>query len=180
MSIILAIATMTFLTATRKAVQDNKILIKEREDQLEMRRSQYQWQTFPDVGLPSGVKDDMQDLPEDEKFGRVENVHFTTSGLKDALATTLALFMTSLDNLESYVDLFKCLDPSPLSVQREELLKSDVEFGRQMMNGVNPAIIEKCDAIPSNFTVTDDLVKPFLTRGKTLTEEMEVHCMHAC
>ena len=163
-------------SATRKAVQDNAILIKEREDQLEMRRRQYQWQMFPDVGLPSGVKN--EDLPEDEEFSRVENVHFTMNGLKDALATALAKFTTSLDNLDSYIDLFKCLDPSPLSVQREELLKSDVEFGRQMMNGVNPTIIQKCDVIPSNFAVTDDLVQPFLTRGKTLTEEMKVpiHC----
>lgn len=51
---------------------------------------------------------------------------------------------------------------------------TDVEFGRQILNGVNPIIIEKCSKLPSNFPVTDDMVKPFLVRGLTLDDEMKV------
>jgi hypothetical protein len=43
-----------------------------------------------------------------------------------------------------------------------------------MLNGVNPVIIEKCTAIPSNFPVTNDMVKEFLNRGLTLEQEIEV------
>ena len=43
-----------------------------------------------------------------------------------------------------------------------------------MLNGVNPVVIEKCTALPPNFPVTNELVQPFLTRGLTLEQEMEV------
>ncbi len=53
---------------------------------------------------------------------------------------------------------------------------SDVEFGRQILNGVNPVVIKKCTKIPEKFAVTSAMVKPFMHNGKTLEEEMEVSC----
>lgn len=161
--------------ATRKDVQNNPLLIKERDDQLEMRKNRYQWQLFPDVGLPSGIDDKIEDLPDDEEFGRVKNVDFVMGGAKGLLGTELAGTTVSLDSLESYAELYKLLDQAPSAIESEGRWKTDVEFGRQMINGVNPVVIKKCNAIPSNFAVTDDLVKPFLTRGKTLTQEIEVY-----
>ena len=100
---------------------------------------------------------------------------FTLGGAKGLVATQLAGITVSLDTLESYAELYKLLDQSPSAIEGEGRWKTDLEFGRQMMNAVNPVVIKKCTAIPSNFAVTDDLVKPFLTRGKTLTQEIEVH-----
>ena len=37
------------------------------------------------------------------------------------------------------------------------------------MNGVNPVVIEKCTALPSNFPVTNDMVKGILNIGLTQT-----------
>ena len=54
-----------------------------------------------------------------------------------------------------------------------ELWKTDEEFGRQILNGVNPGLIEKCHEIPENFPVTDNHVKGQLATGKTLKEEIE-------
>ena len=51
----------------------------------------------------------------------------------------------------------------------------DVEFGRQMLNGVNPVVIEKCSSLPDYFPVTNEMVKSYLTRGLSLEEEMEVY-----
>ena len=51
---------------------------------------------------------------------------------------------------------------------------ADEEFGRQILNGVNPVLIQKCSALPENFHVTEDMVKPSLTRGLSFKEEMEV------
>ena len=54
-----------------------------------------------------------------------------------------------------------------------ELWKKDEEFGRQILNGINPAMIERCTAIPENFLVNNSTVSDSLTRGLTLEEEME-------
>ena len=42
------------------------------------------------------------------------------------------------------------------------------------LNGVNPNVIRRCEKLPSNFPVTEEMVKTLLDRGKTLQEEMEV------
>ena len=52
---------------------------------------------------------------------------------------------------------------------------SDEFFGYQCLNGMNPMVIERCSALPNNFPVTDDMVKPSLG-GSCLKKEMEVEC----
>ncbi len=66
------------------------------------------------------------------------------------------------------------IDHTPL--YKDSRWASDVEFGRQILNGVNAIIIEKCTSIPSKFPVTNKMVQPYLTRGKTLEQEIAVSC----
>ena len=54
---------------------------------------------------------------------------------------------------------------------KNDLWKTDTEFGRQILNGVNPGLVEKCSTIPENFPVNEDQIEGLLTRGKTLKEE---------
>ena len=52
---------------------------------------------------------------------------------------------------------------------------SDAEFGRQILNGTNCIIVQRCTKLPPNFPVTQEMVKRSLVRSGDLIKEMEVH-----
>ena len=114
------------------------------------------------------------DLPEDEQFQRVKLVDFTGTALKDGAKLLLQSLATDLTCLHDYEKLATALGTPEVSVHNAARWSTDVEFGRQMLNGVNPVVIKRCTKLPANFLVTHDMVKGSLNRGKSLDEEMEV------
>ena len=147
----------------------------QRKTQLKQRQKQYKWQTFPDTGLPSGIDDtNKKELPRDEEFDRVKNVDFTKDAIEGATKIAIKGAMISLDHLYNYEELAQALGKADPAVFDASRWTSDVEFGRQMLNGVNPVVIQKCEALPANFPVSEEMVKGFLCRGLSLSEEMKV------
>ena len=53
-----------------------------------------------------------------------------------------------------------------------DLWMRDEEFGRQILNGINPGAIAKCTNLPNNFRIKESQVMGLLTRNKTLAEEI--------
>ena len=64
-------------------------------------------------------------------------------------------------------------DMNPLEDPSTTHWTHDVEFGRQMLNGINPGIIERCRRLPENFTLTNSDVEGLLNKGRTLDGEMK-------
>ena len=88
--------------------------------------------------------------------------------------------LEDITDLHDYEKLAAVLGEHELSVYKGGRWMTDVEFGRQILNGVNPVVIERCTNLPPNFPVTTDMVKGSLNRGKTLDEEMKVNKCSYC
>ena len=114
-------------------------------------------------------------LPREEKFDVVKSIDFTTSALEDGAKLLLQSISIEMKHLHDYELMATVLGNPEISVHNAARWTTDVEFGRQMLNGVNPVVIKKCTKLPiANFPITNEMVKSFLNRGLTLDEEIEV------
>lgn len=55
----------------------------------------------------------------------------------------------------------------------QEHWREEEFFGYQLLNGINPMMIQRCSMLPKNFPVTEDMVKDSLG-GSSLEIEMKV------
>ena len=154
------------------------MLVEQRTDQLKERHATYEWQTFPDTGVPSAIDENVLFLPLDEQFERVKMVNFLGNVFKGLVASgtankrvdilhrleeVLKMNLTdksSVANLHDFEFIATTLEtenlkdsdppkelPLDANIPAYEGYRwvSDVEFGRQMLNGVNPVVIRKCN-----------------------------------
>ncbi|VDI48217.1 Hypothetical predicted protein [Mytilus galloprovincialis] len=120
-------------------------------------------------GLPAQVKV----LPEDETF----SWHYFCDVLLSKLAEfeIESLKLPNLGKRKEWkkVDDVKTVYTKAFGVpQGSKYFNDDKKFGRQRISCLNSLIIEMCTAIPENFAVTEDMIKPFL-EGKTLKQAIE-------
>ncbi len=138
----------------------NELLLNQQISQLSQRQVMYQWQKFPETEIPSGIDDSRNNLPADEQFGIVKNIDFTAGALDSVANLKLAGLFVTADNLHAYEVLADKLGGEK-KIYEAGRWTTDVEFGRQNLM-MNPIIIRKCEDIPPNFLVTNELVQPFL------------------
>ena len=130
--------------------------------------------------MPSGIDDGGETLitaniPPDEKFERVKFLDFTGDALKAAASVGIKMVFTTIDSLDVYAELATVLGLPEVQLYQTDRWATDVEFGRQMLNGENPVVIRKISSLPDNFPVTDEMVQGSLRgRSGTLEEEMKV------
>ena len=149
--------------ATLSDDEDQDILLTQRQTQLQERQEKYVWKKLPERGLPSCIEDKLSigfglinDLPEEEQFQRVKEVDFTGTALKDRAVLLLQAAFIEMTHLHDYEVLATVLGNPELSVHIAARWISDVEFGRQILNGVNPVVIRRCTKLPVNFPVIND------------------------
>ena len=129
--------------------------------------------------MPSGIDDGGEtnvlsaNIPPDEKFERVKTLDFTGDALKATATLGFESAFTTLDSLHDYEDLATTLGTPELELYQTDRWATDVEFGRQVLNGVNPVVIRKISSLPDNFPVTNEMVQGSL-RGGTLDQQMKV------
>lgn len=155
-------------------MESNPVLLKQREKQLEQRQAMYKWKIYPEKDLPSCIDTSVEHLPPDERFHLVKDLDFTKVALKAGATLGVHYAFESCDSLHDYEKWAELLGHPEVPVYVAARWEMDVEFGRQMLNGVNPVVIEKCTSLPPNFHVTNEMVKGFLNHGRTLEQEMEV------
>uniref|UniRef100_A0A672GWP3 Arachidonate 15-lipoxygenase B-like n=1 Tax=Salarias fasciatus TaxID=181472 RepID=A0A672GWP3_SALFA len=82
----------------------------------------------------------------------------------------LVSFKKTWSNIDDINRVF-CNKKTKISEYVKEHWTEDAFFGYQFLNGVNPMLIRRCEALPSNFPVTDDMV--FLSGQCGLEDEMK-------
>ena len=148
------------------------------------------------LGLPSSIN---EDIPQDEEFEKAKKIDFLTNIIEGRIISKVVSATVELsaafskifgfsvkDNNESVSSLDKYEDFAIAIRKRNQGEETDVfiyegyrwvtdvEFGRQVLNGVNPIIVKKCTALPSNFPVTDEMVQKLMPRDSSLSNEMKV------
>eukprot|EP00731_Ephydatia_muelleri_P012489 Em0006g1383a len=170
----------TSKTAILKDVMPNSILVRQRQSVIDQRRLKYKWQAFPKIGLPSAIDVSSLNLPSDEQFGVVKGIDFTKDGIASAVILEFTAVFTYIDSLSQFEQLAKAMGKPEFPTYELSRWMRDEEFGRQMLNGVNPMVIERCATLPPNFPVTSSMVKSSMDSGLSLEDEMKAGHIYIC
>lgn len=149
---------------------------------LELKQSQdlYRWGVlegyedlpgFFDVSLLDKIPQERNVFEEvKERFNKRKTQASKLFRLSTLLNTKVSWY--SFDDLKK---IFVRLPGGVPKISEQDQWMDDVVFGWQFLNGCNPNFIKRCEVLPKNFPVTEEMVKDFLDRGKSLENEMKVY-----
>uniref|UniRef100_A0A1A7WEZ7 Arachidonate 15-lipoxygenase, type B n=3 Tax=Iconisemion striatum TaxID=60296 RepID=A0A1A7WEZ7_9TELE len=151
-----------------------------REQELKQRHQDYCWSVYVE-GIPHCMKaDDPKSLPCEVRFSFTKNTEFlftATTGLNELKLKGLADRKETWTHLDDINRVF-CCKKTNMSDYVQEHWKDDAFFGFQFLNGINPMMIRRCTALPTNFPVTDSMVFP--DGQGSLAEEMQKGHIFLC
>ena len=122
-------------------------------------------------------------------YGAESGIYRIVSGLLSKIFGNHTGNMDNISNLHGFYEVAKLLEREENKSDVEDKYDvyagpavpydlarwtSDVEFGRQILNGVNCVIVKCCIVLPPNFPVTQEMVKGSLVRSGDLKKEMKV------
>ncbi|XP_068433628.1 hydroperoxide isomerase ALOXE3-like [Clinocottus analis] len=154
--------------------EDHPLLIDHREKELILRKSFYQWKIL-DEGLPHiNNFNSVLELPAEIRFSKSKTDEFSLSNFS-GLKLKIKGLLGSTEKWKNIEDMKKIFwsRKTTISEYVTEHWKEDDFYGSQFLNALNPNVIKRCSALPPNFPVTEEMVKPFLKEGSSLQEEMK-------
>ena len=119
---------------------------------------------------------DPQSLPKDVQFTDEATLSLFRAGFIDFQNIGLSHIYDlweSWDCLEDFRQLITPVIPGGLP-RAAEYWRDDVWFGSQFLNGSNPEVIRKCQKLPDNFPVKNEMVNNLLDRGYDLDKAIKV------
>ncbi|KAM8725492.1 polyunsaturated fatty acid lipoxygenase ALOX15B-like isoform 1-T1 [Acanthopagrus schlegelii] len=157
-----------------KAFEDlHPRLLEQRKKELLQQKLTYVWAEYADgmsyvlnIPNPSAVPSEISYSPSKA---------FQFESRRQNIRSVLKLKTLTDEPWESFEAMkeFPWFKDSPVLEYVSQHWQDDDFFGYQFLNGANPHSIRRCSALPSNFPVTEEMVKPFLANGSSLTAEME-------
>ncbi|XP_061560234.1 polyunsaturated fatty acid lipoxygenase ALOX8-like isoform X2 [Phycodurus eques] len=147
----------------------------QRKKELVQQKLTYKWDEYAEgMAYVLSIKDP-NSLPAEVRFSysKARQFAYRIKFARDELLEKGVLH--TLGRWESFEGMknVSWFTKSTLSERVSQLWKNDDFFADQFLNGVNPYVIRRCAKLPSDFPVTDEMVKPFLAKGTSLTKEME-------
>ncbi|CAN9510321.1 unnamed protein product [Ophioblennius macclurei] len=160
-------------TALTVLADDHHLGRYSRQQELKQREEDYRWDSHAE-GLPHNMKTDgPQSLPCEVQFSFTKSTEFlytASTGLTELKLKGLVNFKKTWGNIDDISKVF-CNKKTKISEYVREHWTEDAFFGYQYLNGVNPMLIRRCEALPGNFPVTNEMV--FLSGQSCLADEMK-------
>ncbi|XP_048104797.1 polyunsaturated fatty acid lipoxygenase ALOX15B-like [Alosa alosa] len=159
------------------------IAYKQRQRQLDEAHNNFRWRVYAE-GLPQTVDaDSFCKLPAEVQFSFKKFVDFFSTAATELCALGLKKYVHCTKSWRSLSKLEKMMSESFSSSQTYEYVlnhwKEDKFFGYQLLNGLNPMMIQCCSKLPENFLVTEEMVKDSLN-GSNLEHEIEKGNIFLC
>ncbi|XP_036942347.1 polyunsaturated fatty acid lipoxygenase ALOX15B-like [Acanthopagrus latus] len=157
-----------------KAFEDlHPRLLEQRQKELLQQKLTYVWAEYADgmsyvLNIPNP-----RAVPAEISYSPSKAFQFESR--RQNIRSVLKLKNLTDEPWESFEAMkeFPWFKDSPVLEYVSQHWQDDDFFGYQFLNGANPHSIRRCSALPSNFPVTEEMVKPFLANGSSLTAEME-------
>ncbi|XP_030644129.1 arachidonate 15-lipoxygenase B-like [Chanos chanos] len=168
---------LVFRDAVAKTIlkDTNDITKEQRNKEIERRYRAFRWQLHA-PGIPHKVKGDSPEaLPDEVRFSFTKSTEFQLTQVSAILVLklqTLATRKGPWTNFEQLDHVFTERRTDTFEYVRQHW-REDEFFGYQLLNGMNPILIQKCSELPKKFPVTDDMVKAFLPSRSNLKNEMK-------
>ncbi|XP_076843097.1 hydroperoxide isomerase ALOXE3-like isoform X2 [Brachyhypopomus gauderio] len=146
--------------ALLKNQETMKKLLNQRQENLEQKCKVIRWRKYLS-GIPMIIDaSTTSELPPEAQFTRTKNMSFkgnSTIVFTELMLETWRHLSDVWNNLEELQHLFQCHDNTTFDYVKDHW-DSDEFFGYQLLNGLNPMMIQRCSELPLNFPVTDDMV----------------------
>ena len=127
-------------------------------------------------GLPGHMKGKTnKDLDQNLKFTDEKDRNFKKNVIearKKKVTMSLISQLLSIDSIDSFKFFSGNYSKLPEWILNNRWTK-DEEFGRQILNGTNPTLIERCRSLPPNFRLRNEHVAYTSCRDSSLEKELE-------